>query len=521
MKRIWLAIILVVGFVSLYPFDFRMTNPAAGSLGNFLSTCCQLSSRGDILGNFILFLPVGFAGMLALPDDRATFTRLAQVLLASIVYALLLQVAQFYLPSRDESLQDVIWNSFGALAGGALASLSATYPRHHTEGGSTALAVIPSVLIGAWLAYRLFPFIPSLDLQLWKDSVKPLLSGDLSLATVTRNCAAWALTGYLLNHARADARLDRYLALLAAGTVALEILIVANTVSASNVLGSALGITAWYGFLRGRTKPEIWLLTGLALAVVISGLTPLAFRTLPAEFSWMPFQGFLGGSMYVNSQSALEKLFLYAGCVYLCRQLAVPFLPTALLASAVVGVIELAQTQLVGHTPEITDPVLVLMAALGMRTLEKSTASFTQDKRVRIGTAPSRPTAHREPVRLRSGQFAFLEELATEAGLTTAEMAVRIFDHVTQTMHSALVSRSADEIARRLVATLPQPDPTLPASPKRPRWVTVDVPFPEAQFALLTAISDELGMSRSRVVRRLIARFIATLGSTPKNGKLR
>ncbi|WP_405240418.1 VanZ family protein [Lentisalinibacter orientalis] len=371
MRKIWLAVLAVVAFVSIYPLDFRWTAPGAEALRAFLATCCVMTSRGDILGNFVLFLPVGFAGMLAQPQHRERRYQFCAVLTVSIIFALILQVAQFYLPSRDQSLQDVIWNTVGTFAGAALAPLAAAISRHPSAAARQA-ALIPTVLFGAWLAYRLFPFVPSIDLQLWKDSLKPLITLDLRFANVMRDLTAWAIAGYLLSRIHEAARLDRFLLAAGIGVLGLEVTIVANSVSASNVLGLLLGATLWLAFLRRQRAPEAWLLAALTLSILISGLTPFQFLFIPAEFGWVPFQGFLGGSMYVNTQSALEKLFLYASFAYLARQLHLSFFLTALAGVMVLGLVEVAQTRMVGHTAEITDPLLMILAALGMRALEQA-----------------------------------------------------------------------------------------------------------------------------------------------------
>ena len=67
--------------------------------------------------------------------------------------------------------------------------------------------------------------------------------------------------------------------------------------------------------LARRRTPRRWTSVGLALSIVAGGLAPFAARTHPVPFLWVPFQGFLGGSMYVNVQSALEKSFLYGALV--------------------------------------------------------------------------------------------------------------------------------------------------------------------------------------------------------------
>ena len=58
----------------------------------------------------------------------------------------------------------------------------------------------------------------------------------------------------------------------------------------------------------------------LAAALVLRGLSPFEPRPEPQAFQWIPFGGFLDGSMLVNSQSLFEKTFLYGALVWLVRE---------------------------------------------------------------------------------------------------------------------------------------------------------------------------------------------------------
>lgn len=66
------------------------------------------------LGNIALFAPLGFA--LAWWSRRPLFS-----LLAGASVSLLCEAAQHWIPTRHASLQDVLWNVLGTLAGMAIA----------------------------------------------------------------------------------------------------------------------------------------------------------------------------------------------------------------------------------------------------------------------------------------------------------------------------------------------------------------------------------------------------------------
>jgi len=220
------------------------------------------------------------------------------------------------------------------------------------------------VLIGSWLAYRLVPFVPSLDWQAWKDSLKPLREWrPFPWVGTLHDAAAWASVGCLWAAAQPRWLTVRWLPALAAATIGLEVVIVDNWLSPATVAGAALGVVAAV-LIRYRPAPTALLLVA---ALVLWAFLPFTVRETPRAFEWTPFAGFLDGSMLLNTQSLFEKAFLYGALVWLAREaglrLGVAAGGTALLLAA----IEVAQTRFSDHTPEVTDPLLALFAALFLR----------------------------------------------------------------------------------------------------------------------------------------------------------
>ena len=125
MRKLWIAFIVLASVGSIYPFNFQTSELNAVMISAFLQSCCRISGRGDILGNVILFVPIGFTGMLAVRRDHSAIRRFLFVCVVGGITAFLLQVMQIFLPSRDENLQDVFWNLLGIAAGvvGALVAI--------------------------------------------------------------------------------------------------------------------------------------------------------------------------------------------------------------------------------------------------------------------------------------------------------------------------------------------------------------------------------------------------------------
>lgn len=348
MTPIRLLIPILIAWGSLYPFDFRWQPADWDALFAGLR---HAGARGDILANIVLFVPLGIVG-------GWSSTRPWRLWGEAAALAVTLQVIQLWLPSRDANLQDVVWNLLGTGVGLVLA---ARLPRPGPGARSFPAASFPGLLLACWIAARLSPFVPTLDLKTIKQSIKPALlppdPGNLLLHT-----AAWA-TFAALFAAVTGRRRDPRLPLFVVALFALEILIQDNALSSAAILGAATGLGLWY-LLPARAGGGAAVLTlALALGIAADGLTPLELRPAPVPVNWLPFHGFLGGNMLLNINSLLTKGFLYGSLLWAGTREGASLRFVAGFAVLLTAAIELGQTRLVGHTPELTDPLLVLLLA--------------------------------------------------------------------------------------------------------------------------------------------------------------
>ena len=149
MNKLWLGFAAVIVYGSIYPFNFEAKELDAETVLTFILSCCYSASRGDILGNVVLFLPFGFLGIVSARDGASLLTRAGIVALTGTALALAVQIAQIYLPTRNESLLDVGWNFIG-IVGGMLfgAGIQRSFLRAdlRVERGE----LIPALLVASW-----------------------------------------------------------------------------------------------------------------------------------------------------------------------------------------------------------------------------------------------------------------------------------------------------------------------------------------------------------------------------------
>ena len=525
MNKLWLGFAAVIVYGSLYPFNFEAQTLDPRTIQRFLASCCHPALRGDMLGNAVLFIPFGFLGIVSARDGASLLGRAWNVCLAGTILALAVQIAQIYLPSRNESLQDVGWNFVGIVVGlllGAATHRLILQSAFRVERG----ALIPALLIGSWLIYRLVPFVPSLDFALIKDSLKPLfLDPQIDIVKTFHDTVAWLVIAALMQRMRRGANWDNYLPVLILVSFALEVLIVANVVHASNVAGAVLALALWWGLLQTASWQAAGLSALLCVMLVAAGLAPFTMTAQPMAFNWLPFHGLLGGSMYVNVLAICEKVFLYGSLVYLLWQTRINQVAGILIGVAVISLIEFAQTFFARHTPEVTDPLLLVLAALTMVALKRREALSAgpvvepppepRPAPTKLAQRPVEADAELVDVsvNLRRPTARFLDRFAQEGGVEFSEGCRQIIDLMLKDEDGGSGSDEAsgsltalrDGILQRAAA---ERERDASEGETRSVWTKRVIAVDRGQFRAITILAEDKGRSTSRTIRHLFAGFI-------------
>ena len=355
--RVLSVIVVLIAYGSLYPGD--ISEPDAGAVKRFLTDWNLLTSRGDMLGNVALFFPLGMAGILFTRkrfDSRIGF---ATLLFLALIYSFSLQLAQVWLPSRSAALADVAWNMVGMAAGVATAHLMAT--RLSARGQPLDIAsLVPLVVLVLWLLTELLPLVPSLDIQKFKDALKPLfLVFSFSFPAITMHAAGIAVAGsaFTALGQRAAWWLGIAILLVWVG----KVVIVNLTLDASLLLGTLAGYGGYLIALRdGPKKPfevAFWLLLA---AWSITALTP--FSPAPGgTFNGIPFATMLQGSLEVGVRGLVQSLFIYTALIWLAHRTGLGIGKAVLGLAIWSSFIELMQMGLLGRTADITELILLLL----------------------------------------------------------------------------------------------------------------------------------------------------------------
>ena len=159
--------------------------------------------------------------------------------------------------------------------------------------------------------------------------------------------------------------------------------------------------------------------------------------------------------MYVNVLAVSEKVFLYGSLVYFIWQTRLSPLVGTLLAAGLVSFIEFAQVFIPRHVPEITDPLLIVLAALTLAALQgreamSAPAETTQrdgEKAAGVEPDPNPAPTVREltavTVNLRQSSAAFLDRFSQELGVDTSAACRLIIDLILRRGDGASGSRGS------------------------------------------------------------------------------
>lgn len=344
--------LLLITHGSVYPWSFSW--PARGVSGawtDLLANTALWSGLGDVVGNVVLFAPLGVLSWLdlrvAVPRAAGRFTL---VMCVGTLFAFLLQLLQFFVPERVPQLSDVIWNAAGLAVGvGAVPVLGRLAPRFPTRPGATATLL----LVAFWLASEWWPLVPTIDWQHIKDALKPLLGSVpwSGMSFVEAALAVLAIARMLRGLPGASA----WLALLAGAAVAGKLFIVGQAVSPGRLTGVGLGVLL--GLLTARVDADRmarWLFVAVIVWLSVDGLRPFDLTDTPNTFHWIPFTGVLEGSLAANSLALIQVTFWVGVAMRMGQELGARSAALATALALLLLLIEGIQVFLPGRSADCT-----------------------------------------------------------------------------------------------------------------------------------------------------------------------
>jgi VanZ family protein len=366
-----IVLLLVTVFIvygSLFPFEYRQRTAPGGSLAYLLSTWRSWDRRGDLLANILLYLPFGFFGACALPSRMAALLRALLVTIAGTILACSVEIIQFHDVGRVTSMGDVYADAIGSGMGGLAAALigrSVRWPLVRDLVADRAAALLLVMFFG----YRLYPYVPVIDLHKYWHAVRSILEvQSLSADELTRYLITWLFIAVIVQSLYGFRRFLLLFPLLCGCEFLGRMVIVDQTLKPTDIIAAILAFLLWVVVARRISGRSAMMAIAFAGMIAAQRLQPFQFSGPTHSFGWVPFGSFLRGSIGVAVQAFCEKFYEYGGLIWLLGRagMALP-IGTALTATLLL-VTSYAECWLPGRSAEVTDAVMALVigAAFGL-----------------------------------------------------------------------------------------------------------------------------------------------------------
>jgi glycopeptide antibiotics resistance protein len=358
------AVVAAIVYGSLYPFEFRDSGSFAADILHLAGTWKQApQSRGDLLANLLLYMPLGLAIALALRRSGARILVIAAA--CGAIVSLAIELAQYYDAGRVSTLSDFYLNVAGTLAGATMGRLAGadlgglSWP----SGSAPAFA---RLLLLAWVGWRLYPYVPTIDLHKYWHSVRPLFTTDVPAYGIFRYALLWLSVGFLLQTGMGPKRLLRLLLPMVLCFFAAKIVVIGQALSSAELLGAALAVFLAPMLLQRQARIGVPCLAALmVLLVIFSRVLPWHIGVQQRAFQWVPFYSFLhGGSLQVNVISFAEKFYLYGAVLLLLVTAGLKLRTAIILECAILLATSALQVFMVDRSAEISDAFLALVLGL-------------------------------------------------------------------------------------------------------------------------------------------------------------
>jgi hypothetical protein len=372
-RYFWATAVVFAGIIyaSLFPFHFHQPPGIRGPLTTLISTWNYRAGRGDLVANVLLYMPLGLFAGLALRRKSAG-ARVLVATCAGMALSFAMELTQFYEAGREQALSDVYTNTLGTLLGAISASAVIAYRGH------LVLSVrinrryrFALILIAAWLAFRLFPYVPVIDLHKYWGAVKPLIfSPEILAPRVYYYAACWLALAFMLE-AILGAVASRVAMVALIGLVTGGRILITGIVLSPNELLGALAAAAVWMIAPSRFRHSALTIAVLFTAAVIThGLEPFTFQTPPRAFEWVPFRPFIDGSPELSAPSFLQKTFLYGSAIWLIARAGAGLRGATVLIAGLVFSLSQVHRFLPERSCDVTDALMVLILAGLFRMME-------------------------------------------------------------------------------------------------------------------------------------------------------
>jgi VanZ family protein len=391
------VVIAVIVYGSLYPFAFRPPIFALGPAARALfESWNETPSRGDFIANVALYMPLGFFAILAIGRGVGTARRIALAILIGALLSTCMELTQYYDDGRETAATDLYANVIGTALGaisGSLTGADFRWPLLREISSNR----VPALLLIAWAGYRLFPYVPTIDLHKYWEALKPvILHPTLTGYDLFRYTAIWLTIGVLIEAISGPKRVWLLFPLFVGVVLVAKVMMVDTTLTTAEIAGAGLAFCAW-GVLAVHARLRVAVIALLFCGYVIAErLEPFQFGSTAGAFSWVPFLAFMSSSPEIGVLSFFQKFFLFGSSIWLVAQAGLRLRSSIVVVASILFTTSCAEVYLPKRSAEITDTVMALVIGALFALMETKTRHSDAAKEPKRG--PHLSVSRREPV---------------------------------------------------------------------------------------------------------------------------
>ena len=374
----WVPLLIVTALIlygSLFPFQYYQRYYPGGAVSFLLSTWRQWDHRGDLVANILLYTPFGFFTCSVL---RRRLPAIARVVIVALIGAMLagaIETAQFHDVGRYTSMGDVYANGIGA-ALGAVASVllgaSLRWPLVDELVRNPRAALLLTMVF----AYRLYPYVPVINLHKYWHAVRPMLMApSLPSGEFARYIVTWLFVAAIVHALYGSRRFLLVFPLLCGAEFAGRVLIKGSVLKLDDIVSAGAAFLLWIVLLRHSPRKFAVLALVFATMIAIERLEPFRFAPTPRAFGLVPFASFMQGSNSIDIQAFCQKFYEYGGLIWLLTRAGLRLRASTLLTAALLLATSLAECWLPGRSAQIPDALMALTLGAAFSALPDAAPS--------------------------------------------------------------------------------------------------------------------------------------------------
>jgi VanZ family protein len=380
MKGLFLFVIFLIAYGSLFPFEFRYIEWETQGRNILLATSFFGGRMGDNLNNIGLFIPLGLVGSEFIFRNNKGKKYYLYLYGLGFLLALTLQILQIYLPSRVPALYDAIWNLFGIFTGVVIAKfIRNRFPALIKSNDKYFLLV----LLSCWVLSLLTPFFFLFNLSILNENMLTHLNyQSFNIANLFLYIGIWLSFSLLINALLPNSfKYNFYLEAIVILTSTLKMFTYRNIIEPEIAIGGLCAIIIVRSKIFKLVNPYKLTAFILMFSMLYYSLSPFEFDNNPfKEISWLPFAEYFRDDILPSIRMFFFKTFIYGSILWTLYKSYPNAKYITLFCFIFAAFIEIVQFFIIFRVSGVSEPLLVLILSTFLKQKKEAYTPYKNEE---------------------------------------------------------------------------------------------------------------------------------------------